>query len=204
MQHLPDWRCFANAVHTAYVAPSSQAAVSFMGDVGAAAETADHHPDLDWRYDHVFLRITSYDVGQVVTARDTRLAAQISDLARDAGMRAEPAKARTVEIGIDTTDPQSLVETWRTALGYTQTSEGDLVDPWSRGPLIWFQHTDSPATSRLHVDSHVTPSAAPQLLDDVEAAGGRRLDDRFAPSWWVIGDHDGNRICICTPEDPGQ
>src|SRR5665647_3091230 len=57
------------------------------------------------------------------------------------------------------------------------------------------------ATSRLHLDVHVAQESALEVVDAVESAGGRRLDERFAPSWWVIADAEGNRLCVCTPHE---
>ena len=90
---------------------------------------------------------------------------------------------------------------WKAALGYTEDRHGDLVDPWARGPSLWFQETATPAPSRLHVDVHVRPDSAQGVVDDVVAAGARS-DATSSPSWWVLTDTDGNRVCVCTPEPP--
>ncbi len=199
---LPDWRTRLGVLYTAYVAPSAAAALALVAAIGEAAEAADHHPDLDWRYDHVFLRTTTHQAGHEVTERDVLLATEISTLAAKTGARAEPALAREVEIGIDTPDPKSLEETWITALGYRRGRDGDLVDPWGRGPNVWFQQTSTPDASRMHIDLHVASETALESLDAIKVAGGVRLDDQFAPSWWVVADADGNRLCVCTPDEP--
>jgi len=88
LDQLPDWRGRLGALHTAYVAPSAAAALALVAAIGEAAESIDHHPDVDWRYDHVFVRSTTHQVGDEVTERDIQLAAQISSLAATAGARA--------------------------------------------------------------------------------------------------------------------
>jgi 4a-hydroxytetrahydrobiopterin dehydratase len=201
---LPDWRERLGGFHTAYVAPSAAAALSFVAAVGAAAEVANHHPELDWRYDHVFLRTTTHEVGYAITSRDVALASAISEIAAATGVRAEPALSRTVEIAIDAADPTLVEQTWLTALGYRRGRAGDLIDPWGRGPTLWFQTTPEPDPSRMHLDIHVAAETAHQVLAAVEFAGGTRLDSRFAPSFWVVGDADGNRLCVCTPEHPDR
>jgi 4a-hydroxytetrahydrobiopterin dehydratase len=200
LAHLPDWRLRLGALHTAYAAPSSAAALAFAAAVGEAAESADHHPDLDWRYRHVFLRTTTHQAGGAVTQRDLELAAAVSTLAADAGLTAVPQLSRTVEIAIDAADPEALKATWRAALGYRPGRDADeLVDPWSRSPTVWFQRTATPAESRIHLDVHVVADEAPGVLDHVAGTGGRLLDGSHAPSWWVMADGDGNRLCVCTP-----
>jgi 4a-hydroxytetrahydrobiopterin dehydratase len=197
---LPDWRERLGALHTAFVAPTAADALSFIAAVGRVSEALDHHPDLDWRYDHVFVRTTTHEAGLQLTARDVQLAGEISALAADAGARAQPALSRTIELGIDTADPHRLEETWLAALGYRRGRPGDFVDPWGRGPTIWFQQTPLPAASRLHLDVHVVPEIAAEVLTTVESTGGSLRESRFAPSWWVVADADGNRLCVCTPD----
>jgi len=105
---------------------------------------------------------------------------------------------------MDTADPAALSSTWQKALGYRPGRSDDLVDPWGRGPTLWFQRTRTPAASRLHLDIHVAPESATDVVKAVESAGGRRLDERFAPSFWVIADAEGNRLCVCTPHEAPQ
>lgn len=87
---LPGWRSRGGALHTGYAAPSAAAALALIAAVGEAAEAAGHHPDVDWRYDHVFIRLTTHSAGDAVTARDVELAGRISALAETAGATAEP------------------------------------------------------------------------------------------------------------------
>ena len=91
---LPDWRTSDTLLLAAFGAPSAAVALELIAAIGRAAESANHHPDVDWRYDHVFVVTTSHDVGGAVTARDLDLAATISALAAEAGAKAEPDSAR--------------------------------------------------------------------------------------------------------------
>jgi 4a-hydroxytetrahydrobiopterin dehydratase len=54
-------------------------ALAFVNAVGALAEAADHHPDIDIRWDTVTLRLTTHSAGGL-TAKDLQLAAQIDSL----------------------------------------------------------------------------------------------------------------------------
>lgn len=51
-------------------------ALGYVVTVGALAEAANHHPDIDVRYRAVTLRLSSHDAGGI-TARDVALARQI-------------------------------------------------------------------------------------------------------------------------------
>jgi 4a-hydroxytetrahydrobiopterin dehydratase len=55
------------------------AAMAFVNKVAAAAEKANHHPDIDIRYNQVKLALTSHDAGGL-TGRDVKMAREISTL----------------------------------------------------------------------------------------------------------------------------
>jgi 4a-hydroxytetrahydrobiopterin dehydratase len=54
-------------------------ALAFVNEVGALAEAANHHPDIDIRWDTVTLRLTTHSEGGL-TEKDLALAAQIDGL----------------------------------------------------------------------------------------------------------------------------
>ncbi|SDO15333.1 4a-hydroxytetrahydrobiopterin dehydratase [Geodermatophilus sp. DSM 45219] len=199
LEDLVDWRRHPRALATAYEAGSVPAALELVAAIGVVAEETGHHPDVDWRYRHVFVRTTTRAAGNHVTERDTALAARISALAGERGIPAVPAAARSYEIGVDADDPAALAHSWAAALGYQVGPEEDEVtDPFGRGPTVWFQRTDSPSTSRLHLDVHVADELQGEVVAAVGASGGRTLDPSHAPSFVVVADPDGNRFCICT------
>ena len=57
-------------------------ALSLVNAVGFLAEAADHHPDIDIRWDTVTLRLTTHSAGGL-TGRDIDLAAAIDRLTGD-------------------------------------------------------------------------------------------------------------------------
>jgi 4a-hydroxytetrahydrobiopterin dehydratase len=89
---MPGWRFSDGALVTVFKTPTAAAALELIAAVGHLAEEQNHHPDLDWRYNRVFIRYTSHDAGGQVTARDIAAAAGASDAAAAAGAVAEPAK----------------------------------------------------------------------------------------------------------------
>ena len=56
--------------------------VEFVDAIGAIADDADHHPDVDLRYPTVTVRLTSHDVGGL-SRRDSDLARRISEAAKE-------------------------------------------------------------------------------------------------------------------------
>lgn len=86
-------------------------AVELVTRIAAAADEADHHPDVDLRYNWVGLRLVSHDVGGL-TERDIELAGEISRIADDLGAQATPEVAVSMTIGIDTADPDAIRPFW--------------------------------------------------------------------------------------------
>ena len=87
---LPDWRLFGTALHTRFLTGNFAAGLRLLNAIGEAAEQANHHPDLDLRYPHLDVKLSSHDAGGV-TARDVALARQISQFAAEQGVSAEPS-----------------------------------------------------------------------------------------------------------------
>ena len=73
---LAGWRREGDEIVRDYALESFPAVISFVGRIAELAEAADHHPDLDIRYNKLRVALTSHDSGGL-TRRDLELAAQI-------------------------------------------------------------------------------------------------------------------------------
>ncbi|HYO38948.1 MAG TPA: 4a-hydroxytetrahydrobiopterin dehydratase [Nocardioidaceae bacterium] len=198
---LDDWRMLATALHARFLTADFTTGISFVTAVAEAAEQADHHPDVDLRYTFVDIALVSHDVSGV-TRRDLALARRISEIALEQGIPADPSAVREVELALDTADLAGLGPFWAVLLtGSAEAVSGtDVVDPGGRVPLLWFQETDAHDTprQRFHVDLWVPHDLADQRIAAAVAAGGRVVSDVAAPSFVVLADPDGNRVCVCT------
>ena len=202
LEGLDDWRVVLRFLVAEFRAGSFQAATALAAAIAAAADAADHHPDLDIRYpDRVRVALTTHDTGGLTT-HDVDLARLMSRLAADAGATAQPAVVQAVEIAIDTVDADRIRPFWAAVLGYREI-DGALVDPLRLGPPVWFQTMDEPrpGRQRFHIDVSVPHDQAAARIDAALDAGGRMVTDRYARSWWVLADADGNEACICTWQD---
>ncbi len=198
---LDDWRKLAQALHARFLTGDFVTGLTFVTAVTEAAETADHHPDVRLTYPLVDFTLISHDVGWV-TQRDIDLARRISEIAREQGIAAEPSAVTQLELALDTADLAAAGPFWAAVLTGTADSVmgDDVVDPSGRVPLLWFQHTDAHETprQRFHVDLWVPHDAAKARIAAAVAAGGRVVDDREAPSFVVLADPEGNKVCVCT------
>jgi len=198
---LDDWRKLAQALHARFLTGDFVTGLDFVTAVTAAAETANHHPDVSLTYPLVDLRLLSHDVGGI-TQRDVDLARRISEIARELGIAADPGAVTQLELALDTADLAAMGPFWAAVLtGRPDAVHGDdVVDPGGRVPLLWFQHTDAHPTprQRFHVDLWVAHDAAEQRIAAAVAVGGRVLDDTQAPSFVILADPEGNKVCVCT------
>ena len=77
---LPGWDLAGDAITKQYELGSFRDAVAFVVRLSYEAEAADHHPDLDLRYDKVTVSLSTHSEGGV-TAKDVDLARAIEGLA---------------------------------------------------------------------------------------------------------------------------
>ena len=80
LSELPGWKYGNNSIEKLFEFKDFAAAIKFVNRVAEAAEQANHHPDIDIRYNMVRMSLTSHDSGGV-TARDFRMAKQITEIA---------------------------------------------------------------------------------------------------------------------------
>lgn len=181
--------------------------LAVVNAIGAAAEEMDHHPDLDLRYTFVDVRTSSHDA-HGVTARDIRLAREVSAIAERADVRLECSTVSRIELAMDSPDHASILPFWAAALGMRDlTAEGvddELRDPYDVVPAVWFQESGSEEPrQRWHPDVWIDPAQVQPRIDAALAAGGTLVSDAEAPSFWVLADPEGNRMCLCTWQDRG-
>lgn len=199
---LANWRVLLNAMHTRFATGDFATGLALVNAIGQAAEEANHHPDLDLRYPHLDVKLSSHDVGGL-TERDLALARRISELATEAGVSARPEKATLLELALDTTDRAAIAPFWRAVFGLPADAPGgddEVVDPDGVVDTLWFQDTephDEPR-QRFHLDLWVPHDVVEPRIAESLDAGGTLVSDAAAPSFWVLADAEGNKVCLCT------
>lgn len=73
------WAIEGETMTKTFVLPDFNAALGFVTRVGLLAEVADHHPDIDIRWNKVTLALSTHSEG-ALTAKDTELAHRIETL----------------------------------------------------------------------------------------------------------------------------
>ncbi|MEO5875206.1 MAG: VOC family protein [Streptosporangiaceae bacterium] len=202
---LDGWVFLLGGLHTRVRTGNFTTGLAVVNAIGAAAEKADHHPDLDLRTTHVDVALTS-PAERAVTDRDVHLARAISDVAAEAGLQLDSAGLSRLELALDTPGGTAVLPFWAAVLAMEQVSDpdyGDEVrDPADALPTLWFQESGSAEPrQRWHPDVWVDPAQIQPRIAAALAAGGTLVSAADAPSYWVLADPEGNRICLCTWQD---
>jgi 4a-hydroxytetrahydrobiopterin dehydratase len=204
---LADWRKLAQALHTRYRIADFSAGAAFVAAVAELAEAAGHHPDLKLTSGVVDVSLCTHEDGLWVTQKDLDLARQISEIARQQGLTPEPGAVAQLELALDTANENGVAPFWSALLTGSPDNRiyDSVFDPTGRVPSLWFQGTDEhePPRQRWHFDLWLAPEVADERIAAAVASGGSVVDDSEAPSFTVLADPDGNKVCVCTSLERG-
>ena len=200
---LADWRFFLMKLHGRFRTGSFVRGLELVTRITAAAEEADHHPDVVLTYPHVDVDLHSHDV-HGVTSRDVALARRISEIAAAMGVEAAPREVSTLELALDVPDAAAVKPFWSTVLGYGDSAwETQVEDPGGRNGTLWFQEAPEATgevQQRFHLDIVVPREVAEERVEAAVAAGGTLVTAEHAPAFWVLADAHGNKVCVCTAD----
>ncbi|WP_210591039.1 VOC family protein [Streptomyces sp. GESEQ-35] len=205
---LGDWRKLAQPIAARYRVAGLAGAAAFVAAVAEVPVSAGQEPEIRVGRGFVDVALSTVDGragGRWVTPDDLELARAISGVARVQGLTAVPGEVAQLELALDTADDKLVGPFWSALLtGEAGHVVGDTVlDPSNRVPSLWFQGTDpheSPR-QRWHLDLWLAPEVADARIAAAVAAGGEVVDGSQAPSFTVLADPDGNRVCVCTALD---
>ena len=76
LERLSDWQAQGEAIARTFHLRDFARAIDFVNAVAEMAEDANHHPDIDIRYNKVTLRLSTHSAGGL-TAKDVDLARRI-------------------------------------------------------------------------------------------------------------------------------
>lgn len=202
---LEEWRVIGDGACSFFVTQSFAESTRLVQAISKLDDVAGHPPAVDIRQGGVTIRLVSFgDDYMGMTADDVQVARQISKLARDLGLSADPTAVQSLLVIPGAPDIRAVMPFWRAALGYRprpDSPDEDLVDPQDRGTALWFEAMDEPRPGgggAIHVAVWVPHDVAEARVAAALAAGGRMVRDEFAPSWWTLADSAGNEVDIST------
>ncbi|MFE9257356.1 VOC family protein [Streptomyces sp. NPDC006879] len=207
---LGEWRKLAQPLMARYRVADGVRGAEFAAAVAREAVACGYEvPEI--RLGPGFVDVTLYTVDahsgrRRVTDSDIDRARCVSRLAAEHGLSAHPGEVTQIELVLDTPSAVEMGPFWSALL--TGDRDRALVrdtvfDSTNRVPSTWFQATGQHPTprQRWHIDLWLAPETADERIARALAAGGTVVDDTHAPSFTVLADPDGNRVCVCTALD---
>ncbi len=174
--------------------------------LAAAAELAQaiaQLPGLDGTAAHLSL------VSRSLTIRLTRevwnteiehikIAREISKIARSHSAVANPGLVQEVQFAIAAKPDAIDIGFWRAVLGYEPMLDDAGIDPLGVSSNVWMQDIDAnkPLRHAMHLDVSVAKEHAQSRVDGALKAGGVMVDSSNAPSFWILADRSGNKVCV--------
>jgi 4a-hydroxytetrahydrobiopterin dehydratase len=202
---LEDWRVLGEGACIFFRTQSFAESARLVEAIGQLPGVEDHPPAVDVRQGGVTVRLVSIrDDYMGMTERDVQVARQISAVAGDLALSADPAAVQYLLVIPGAPTIAEVMPFWRAVLGYEPRADSpdeDLVDPQDRGPAFWFESMDEPRPGgggAIHVAIWVPHDQAEARIAAALAAGGRMVRDEFASSWWTLADPAGNEADIAT------
>jgi 4a-hydroxytetrahydrobiopterin dehydratase len=126
------------------------------------------------------------------------LAREISRVAKSLGAVSDPKQVQEVQFAIAAKTEAIDLGFWRAVLGYEPMLEDNAIDPLGVSSTVWMQELDAakPLRHAMHLDVSLSKELAQARVEAAVKAGGEVVDDSFAPSWWILADRSGNKVCV--------
>jgi 4a-hydroxytetrahydrobiopterin dehydratase len=126
------------------------------------------------------------------------LAREISRVAKSLGAVSDPKQVQEVQFAIAAKTEAIDLGFWRAVLGYEPMLEDNAIDPLGVSSTVWMQDIEAGKSLRhaMHLDVSLSKEVAQARVEAAVAAGGVVVDESFAPSWWILADRSGNKVCV--------
>jgi len=200
---VEDWRVVGEGVDAYFRTGSFAAGARFVQAIGELPGFEGHRGEIDLRPQSVTVRLFTFAPGpDGLSVHDVELARQVSAVARELGVPADPSAVQSIHLSMDVLVRADVMPFWRAVLGYVDRADVDdeLNDPGDRWPTLYLNQMDAPRPqrNRIHLDVWVPPEQAEGRVAAAVAAGGHLVSDATAPGWWILADAEGNEACVCT------
>ena len=174
-----------------------------LADAAELAQAIAQLPGLDGTLAHMSIVTKSLTIRLTREVWNTEvehieLAREISKIAKSLGAVAEPSLVQEVQFAIAAKPDAIDVGFWRAVLGYQAMLDDAGIDPLGISSNVWMQDIDpnKPLRHAMHIDVSVSKEQAQSRVEAAVAAGGVIVESSESPSWWVLADRSGNKVCV--------
>jgi 4a-hydroxytetrahydrobiopterin dehydratase len=179
-----------------------------LAEAAALAQEIAQLPGLDGTPAHMSIVTKSLTIRLTREVSNTEvehiaIAREISKIAKSQGAIGDPRLVQEVQFAIAAKPDAIDLGFWRAVLGYQPMLDDAGIDPLGVSSSVWMQDLDSskPLRHAMHLDVSVAKEHAQSRVDAAVAAGGVIVDSSEAPSWWVLADRSGNKVCVVSWPD---
>ena len=196
-----DWAVLHGGPTAVYRTASLADAAALAQAIAAVPGLDGTHAQINLLSDRVTVRLTR-EVWKIEESH-IEIARGISAVAKARGARADRAAVHEVQVAISAKPDAIDLGFWRAVLGYAPMQGDNAIDPLGNSSTVWMQDLDEakPLRHAMHIDVSVPREQAEQRFAAAVAAGGVVVDASHAPSYWILADRSGNKVCIAAWPD---
>ena len=193
---LEDWVVLHGGPSAVFLTSSLADAAELARAVAQLPGLEDSHTQLSIVSKRLTVRLTR-EIWKIAPDHIT-LAREISKLAKSLGAVSDPNQVQEVQFAIAAKADAIDLGFWRAVLGYDPMLEDNAIDPLGVSSTVWMQDIEEGKALRhaMHIDVSLSKESAQARVDAAVKAGGVVVDGSHAPSWWILADRSGNKVCV--------
>jgi 4a-hydroxytetrahydrobiopterin dehydratase len=200
-QDLDDWVVLHGGPTAVFKTASLTEAAALAVAISDIPGINQPHVQISLVSDALTIRLTREVL--IMEPEHLELARQISSVAAAHGAVAAPNRVQEVQLAIAAKPDAIDLPFWRAILGYSEMQPDNAVDPLGISSTVWMQEIDAHKSLRhaMHLDVSVAKEHFESRLAAALAAGGVVVDDSESPSFCILADRSGNKVCLVSWPD---
>jgi len=193
---LEDWVVLHGGPSAVFVTENLVEAAELARAVAQLAGLDGSHAQLTIVSKRLTVRLTR-EIWKI-EAEHIQLSREISKVAKGLGAVADPNQVQEVQFAIASKPDAIDLKFWKAVLGYDPMLDDNAIDPLGVSSTVWMQDIEVGKTLRhaMHIDVSLSKEGAQARVDAALEAGGVLVDGSHAPSWWILADRSGNKVCV--------
>jgi 4a-hydroxytetrahydrobiopterin dehydratase len=198
---IEEWAVLHGGPTAVYRTASLAEAAALAQAIAAVPGLDGTHAQINLLSSQVTVRLTRDQL--IIEQSHIELARAVSVVAKARGAVADRSAVNEVQVAISAKPDAIDLGFWRAVLGYAPMQSDNAIDPLGNSSTVWMQELDEakPLRHAMHIDVSVPREQAAARLAAAVAAGGVIVDASHAPSYWILADRSGNKVCIAAWPD---
>ena len=198
---IEEWAVLHGGPTAVYRTASLAEAAALAQAIAAVPGLDGTHAQINLLSSQVTVRLTRDQL--IIEQSHIELARAVSVVAKARGAVADRSVVNEVQVAISAKPDAIDLGFWRAVLGYAPMQSDNAIDPLGNSSTVWMQELDEakPLRHAMHIDVSVPREQAEGRFAEAVAAGGVIVDASHAPSYWILADRSGNKVCIAAWPD---